>query len=184
MRDCEDCAHELREVEEEPTGTFPVLTVIGGVLGGAAAAFTGSLVLVPVGTILGLGGDVAVCEVCGSEEDVHEIMEQRNSEDEVRFQPHEPCEFRVDEMPGLDTGSYSFDQDRGAFVPMAETGADNSGQTFSGFDWSVSPALDVGNTGGQSPGTSSTGAASPGGEASGGGAAGGSGVGGFGGGGE
>lgn len=182
MRVCRRCMEDIFDVEEDEHGTFLGLTVAGTIIGGVAAAVTGSLVLVPIGAIAGLGGDIAVCEVCGADEELYEVMEQEaERDDRTRFLPHRPPDIEMDDTPEVETRGYVLDEATNSLVPASEEMAvDSGGAHISGFDWSIGSDSGLGDAACGEGGSPSAGASSPGSGASGG-TAGAGGVGGTGG---
>jgi len=164
MRVCKHCMENLFDVEENLDGTFPGLTVAGAIIGGVAAAVTGSLVLVPLGAVAGLGGDIAVCEVCGTDEDLHEVMEQKaERDDRITFFPHKPPDVEMDDTIDVATQAYVFDEATRSLIPASEgIGIDDGGASITGSDWSIGSESALGDAAGAEVSSSSTGAPSSG----------------------
>jgi hypothetical protein len=164
MRVCEHCIEDLFEVEENPDGTFPGLTVVGAIIGGVAAAVTGSLVLVPLGVLAGFGGDIAVCAICGSDEGLHELMEQIvERDDHITFLPHKPPDIEMDETTDSAPQAYVLDEATRTLIPASEeVGVDDGGASIASSDWSIGSDSTFGDAAGADGSSSSTGTPSPG----------------------
>lgn len=167
MRVCKHCMEELFEVEENRDGIFPGLTVAGAVIGAVAAAVTGSLVLVPLGAVAGLGGDIVVCEICGTDENLHEVMEQKaEKDDRMTFFPHKPPDIEMDDTTDVATQAYVFDEATRNLIPASEgIGIDDGGASITGSDWSIGSDSALGDAAGAEGSSSSTGAPSSSGSA-------------------
>jgi len=143
MRLCKHCIRQRFEVDEKRQGSFPGLTVLGALFGGLAAALTGAFVLVPIGVFGGLLGDAARCQVCGGEEDVHEVMERKSApEAKPVYYPRDPDFLEDKDMEDASSRGYFYDENSGKFVPSPE-GMDTPADAVpeSGIDWSLGPPL-------------------------------------------
>jgi hypothetical protein len=132
-------------VQEKPQGSFPGLTILGSVAGAFAAALTGAFVLVPVGLFGGLLGDAARCQVCGTPEDVHELLERKSTpEAKPIYYPRDPDFLEDKDLEDVTSQGYSYDESSGKFVLIPE-GADQPADIVreSGIDWSIGPPLDA-----------------------------------------
>jgi hypothetical protein len=70
---CEQCKSQIGEQKPQTGRSFPIFSVVGGVIGAFCTAITGMLVLVPASVIVGAVGDtLRRCSVCNREIKEHE----------------------------------------------------------------------------------------------------------------
>ena len=155
MRICKDCMKDQFDTEEDRSGSFPGLTVIGAALGGVAAALTGSLVLFPLALLAGFGGDLIFCDVCGrtrDPDDMFQVMEKHvERDDEFRYVPVRSPYRDKDEVSDGENPQYAFDENSNRLVPIPRESLSGDNGVGAGFDWSLPPAVDSGDANG--PGT-------------------------------
>jgi len=182
MKLCKDCVRHFFDVEEGQEGSFPRVTMAGGILGGVAAALTGSFGFMPLGAITGLAGDIAVCELCGGDDDLYEVTEDEvNMNEHLPFPPRRPPEIEIDDTADMAIEGEVFEQAPSSLLPAPEDVDVNTGSAdIPGFDWSIVASPDQGDASGGEGGSPAAGTSSPGSSGSGG-AAGAAGAGGTGG---
>lgn len=83
---CSNCKEEIGIEQPESSRSFPAYAVIGGMLGTAGAAMTGTLLFIPAALIAGAAADTLTrsCGICGSEipegQDAYRLMEELGDE--------------------------------------------------------------------------------------------------------
>ncbi len=152
---CKECMQNEYETQMDNDPDFPVFTIVGGMLGTAATIFSASLVLIPIGLLFGIGADIVRCEVCGSDEDIYQVMTSGVDEYERVYSPLDSEEGGDDDQDyfwNIESESspktkYRYDNGEKKFMPIEESSTfRNSESNQSEFDWSIS-SKSAGNTG-------------------------------------
>jgi hypothetical protein len=140
---CKDCISKEYEIQKGNDSDFPVFTIIGGILGAALSFLTGTFVLIPVALIAGAGTDL-VCERCGSNEDVHQLMDSEVDEYGRVYSPLDSKEGGEDDFMDPESNTspkirYRYnDVEKKLVQENSEVlGKPDAGQ--SDFDWSIPP---------------------------------------------
>jgi len=145
---CEDCAAEEYELEEFQETPFPSYLLLGAVFGAIPAIFTGSILFVHAGVIAGTATEVIRCYKCGKDEDVYEIIEEK--EDELGHKTYNRMPFRLyEDVESLDdqftleeaSKQYVWDETEGHLMLIQD--ADNSPEVNISPDYEVSFEADA-----------------------------------------
>ena len=150
---CDYCMNN-NEVQEVSDSNYPKYTILGSILGAAAGLFMGQLVLIPVSIISGALIDKIKCDLCGSNENVFEVMEQTNDNQYVRipinqFEDQNPLDDQIwiDETKQ----EFYFNEDEGMLMESQESidiDSDSSSESV-GFDGGFESGFDGGEGGSQ-----------------------------------
>jgi len=116
MQLCEKCRVGLAEPGSETRFPFPCTTVAGGALGAAAAAVTGTLVLVPLALLAGAVLDASRCDRCG---EAIEEADPRYATMEAGEENGEPTFTPFDLPRKQNEAEESFSSDRHFDTPLS-----------------------------------------------------------------
>lgn len=139
---CKECMQNEYELRRDADAEFPVFTIIGGILGTALSFVAGTFVLIPLTMIAGAGADL-VCEKCGSNRDVHKVMDSQDDEYGKVYSVLDSKQGGEDsfwdmQLEPLSQTKYRYDQSEKKLVPLPRTdGSLDITNSIDGFDWSI-----------------------------------------------
>jgi len=145
---CKDCMQKEYEIQPDENSLFPFFSVLG-ILGSAFAFLSGNLFLVPIALIAGFGTDVLRCELCCSNENIHQLMRSEEVNQEKIYRPlldfsekgDDPDSFWSTEPEPPLSQKYQFDQAEKKLIPVEENcSQEMSDPVQSELAWSHSPS--------------------------------------------
>jgi hypothetical protein len=164
---CKKCMQNEYETQRDTNSEFPVFTIIGGVLGISLSFLTGMYVLIPLTVIAGIGTDL-VCERCGSNEDVHQVMDSEVDEYGRVYSPLDSKEGGEDDFWDLESNTspkirYRYNDVEKKLVQENSEVLGKPDASQSDFDWSIPPestskhGMEAADSGNQNFGASGSG---------------------------